>query len=106
MNLNIIANQINSLNLPIRKTKSKIIYSVYLLEHLIDNKSYFYFGYSNNPIRRFKEHNKTKTILNTHILFQCNSKANAKIVECYLTLYYKLLSNYLISNGRTESCQF
>jgi hypothetical protein len=93
----------NTLNLPIRKTKSKITYVVYLLKHLIDNQECYYIGYSNDVNRRLKEHKKTKTIIEHDIIFSCNSKQNAKIIESYLIIHYKLTTDYFISNRRVEN---
>lgn len=91
---------IEDLRLPNRKTISKEEYVVYLLIH--DNDMH-YFGVTKNFNVRLKQHRKSKTIIESHILFKCNSLANAKIVECYLTLHFKLNTDIKISNKRTES---
>lgn len=91
------------LQLPLRKGKSKFTYSVYLLYH--DHQQH-YFGVTKNFTQRLKQHRKTKQIHSSFVLIEFNSLANAKIVECYLTLHYKLTTPYLVSNQRTESCLF
>lgn len=90
--------------LPFRKTTSKINYCLYLL-CLEDNK--YYVGYTNNMLRRINEHNKCKSILSYHILFNCNSKANIKICETFLILNIKLFhKDYNLLNKRSESNQY
>lgn len=106
MNINDVLELINNLNLPIRKTKSKEVFTVYLIKHIVNNNFEYYFGITNNLIRRVKEHGKTKTIVIYYNLFECNSKANAKILEAYLTLHYKLKSDFLITNKRVENLIF
>lgn len=92
-------------NLPVRKTTSKINYDLYLL--YLEDGSY-YIGYSNNFVRRLKEHQKIrKNVKCGVVLTSLKSKANIKLLETYLIMNIKLFhKNFILANKRSEANQY